>query len=69
MPSLMCDEYFTNPNDVFANYQMSQIYRIQNDCARAWAYLKVAQSGAVRPEDIDDANKAVKQMETQCGKQ
>jgi tetratricopeptide (TPR) repeat protein len=59
----------TNPNDVFANYQMSQIYRIQNDCARAWAYLKVAQSGAVRPEDIDDANKAVKQMETQCGKQ
>lgn len=58
-----------NPNDVFANFQLSQIYKLQNDCGRAWNYLKLAQASASRPEDVDDVKKAIPQMEAQCGKQ
>ncbi|HEY6332109.1 MAG TPA: hypothetical protein VI756_22460 [Blastocatellia bacterium] len=55
-----------NPNDVFANFQLSQIYRTEKDCSSAWYYFKIAQAQAVRQEDLDDLNKSLKQMTTEC---
>jgi tetratricopeptide (TPR) repeat protein len=58
-----------NPNDVYANFQFSQICRVRGDCARAWAYLKIAKSGATQPADVQDIAKGKQMIEQQCGKQ
>jgi tetratricopeptide (TPR) repeat protein len=56
-----------NPNDVFANYQMGQIYRTRKDCARARAHLKTAASFAIRSSDVSDVKDAIKQLAKECG--
>jgi tetratricopeptide (TPR) repeat protein len=56
-----------NPNDVFANYQMGQIYRTRKDCVRARAYMKTAASEASRSSDINDVKDAMKQLVRDCG--
>ena len=57
-----------NPNDSFANFQLSQIYRTDQDCAHAWYYMKLAQASA-KSEDAADLDKAARQMEKECGPQ
>jgi Tfp pilus assembly protein PilF len=56
-----------NSNDVFANYQMGQIYRTRKDCTQARAYLKKAASVATKSNDISDVNDALKQWVKECG--
>jgi len=56
-----------NSNDVFANYQMGQIYRTRKDCAQARAYLKRAASFAIRSSDVSDVKDAIKQLAKECG--
>ena len=56
-----------NPNDVFANYQMGQIYRTKKDCSRARDYMKTAKWAATRTSDVDDVKQAMKQLVKDCG--
>ncbi|HWX39873.1 MAG TPA: glycosyltransferase family 39 protein [Blastocatellia bacterium] len=57
-----------NPNDVYANYQLGQIYFRKFDCARSGSYFARARSNATRPEDVRDVADAVSKFEKQCGK-
>src|SRR5262249_53218316 len=57
-----------NSNDVFANYQMGQIYRTKGQCALARAYLKRAGGGAAtRSSDVSDVRDAMRQLVKECG--
>jgi len=58
-----------NSNDVFANYQMGQIFRVKKDCARARPYLKRAAAEARRPSDVTDVKNAMKEFVKDCGNQ
>jgi tetratricopeptide (TPR) repeat protein len=56
-----------NPNDVYANYQMAQIYRTKKDCPRARAYLEKAASAATTASDMSDVKDVRKQLIKECG--
>lgn len=55
------------PADFYANYQLGQIYRTKNDCARARQYLNTARPAASGPEDAKTLDEAFSQLQEQCG--
>jgi tetratricopeptide (TPR) repeat protein len=58
-----------DPNDFSANCHLGQIYQKKNDCRKARAYLSIARSAAIKPEQskmIDDLDAG---LEHQCGRQ
>jgi tetratricopeptide (TPR) repeat protein len=57
----------TDPADVFANYQLAQIYRTRMDCQRAWSYGLTARDAAIRAEDKSEVQTALRAIEKQCG--
>ena len=54
------------PNDFYANYELGQIYRTKNDCARATNYLRTARPAASNPEDTKAIGDALNGLEQEC---
>ena len=57
-----------SPNDFFGNLWLSQIYMLRKDCDKARAALRVAQTAAIKPREVQLAEKTGSQLEQQCGK-
>jgi tetratricopeptide (TPR) repeat protein len=56
------------PNDFYANYQLGQIYRKQEDCTRARSHFELAKAAASSPDDISAVEAGLHALELQCGR-
>jgi tetratricopeptide (TPR) repeat protein len=57
----------SNPNDVYANYQIGRIALTKGDCDQARVYLTKAAGTATSPDDVSATKDAMQQLRRQCG--